>query len=134
MTNTDPPTSGRMTIHDTVVLGVGKTFVLEKLTAALHNGKGSLPLLLCGPPGCGKKCLVHAASKAAGYDLTLYDVSAITFETKYYDKAAKKERSTDHSEDLRTSSRKSSTSMEDIKSATCSRTRRHCCASTEQSS
>ena len=83
---------------DTLVVGVGKTFVLEKLTAALHDGKATLPLLLCGPPGCGKKCLVQTASKAAGYDLTLYDVSAITFETKYYDKAAKKERSTDHSE------------------------------------
>ena len=39
--------------------GVGKQQLLSKLTNSLK----SLPFLLCGPPGCGKKSLLQIAAK-----------------------------------------------------------------------
>ena len=73
-----------------VIKGVGKTQVLHKLVVSLSN----LPFLLCGPPGCGKKCMVWTAATYADYELTIYDISAITYEIMYYNKEAKKHRPT----------------------------------------
>ena len=72
---------------------VGKMCALGKLTSSIRSG--NLPILLCGPPGVGKKGLFINAANATDCKFEIYDIACITEEIKYKDKASGNWRSTD---------------------------------------
>ena len=54
-----------------------ETAYLKKMLPELKRACAKMPFLLCGPPGCGKKCALRLA---LGEKLTLHDLAIISNE------------------------------------------------------